>query len=233
MFTKAKTTLTNRRLQLAAVSVAIVSTATGFSAGASFSLFSATSPRQTEQLNAGSVTLISTALGTCSVSNMLPGSSSTTPCKLKATYGGTVSAYLGLDVLVATKAGNGGTNLYNPGDSSNDLQITITDDQSPSVTYVTPLTSFGSSISCPSPYNSGGYTCYQITDLLVSKSSFSNASSPVTFSTSVSLPATTTTGYRGGAAAIAVTAHAVQSSNNGSTSTCTPGQVCATVGNWS
>ena len=232
--TRQRETLTNGRLLLAAVFVATVTIAFLFAAGASFSLFSATSPTQSNTISAGSVTLTSTAGGTCTVSALLPGASGPT-CTLQATYSGTVSAYLGVDVLIATKPGNGGTNLYNPNDSTNDLQVHVTS-TSPSVTYFTPSTTVPTGVACNTIVGSGydsSYTCYRLTDLLVSQTPFTNASSLVTFSTSVSLPSTTTTGYRGGSAAIVVTSHAVQSNNNGtSTSSCTPGQTCAAVGNW-
>ena len=224
---------TRNRLLVAAGSAAIVTAAAVLAAGATFGLFKATTTSQTSHFSTGTVTLTSSVGGTCSVSNMFPGSSSTSPCTLQAGYSGTVSAYLGLDVVIATKAGNGGTNLYNPSDSTNDLQITIKDNQGTTVTYVTPSTNFGSSFLCPSPYDVGGYTCYRVLDRLVSKTASTNGGSPVIFSTSVSLPSTSSTGYRGGVASVVLTTHAVQSGNNSFVSSCTPGQTCGAAANWS
>jgi len=222
---------TRKRLLQAAVSGAVLGAAAVFASTAAFGLFKVTTTTQTNTLAAGTVTLSSTAISTCNVTNMLPGTSPT-PCTLKATYSGTVSAYIGLDVLIATKAIAPGTiALYNPSDSTNALQITISDNQSPTpVTYVqsSPATNFGSAISCPSPYNSGGYTCYQLTDLLVSKTPFTSSSAAVTFTTSVTLPVSSPTGYQYGTAWIDLTAHAVQSSNNAATG-CNAGSPCPTV----
>ena len=217
--------LTRKRLMLAAGSAATVAAVATLAAGITFGLFSATTASQTNQFSAGTVTLTSNTSGACSVGAILPGTSDG-PCTLTASYSG-IAAYMGLDVLIATKAGNGGINLYNPADSTGDLQITVMDNQGTPVTYVSPTTSFGSA-TCPSPYYGNGYTCYQLTDLLVSKAAFTSSSSAVTFTTSVTLPSFSATGYQGGKAQIILTAHAVQAANNGSTSSCTAGHECDT-----
>ena len=167
---------------------------------------------------------------------MLPGASPA-PCTLTVTYSG-VSAYMGLDVLIATKAIAPGTlPLYHPSDSANDLQITTSDSQSPtSVTYVTPSTTFSPLSSCPSSSGfDSSYTCYELADLLVSTAAFTGSSSAVTFSTAVHLPASSKTGYQYGTASVVLTAHAVQSANNNFVvaGSCTAGNTCGTAGNWS
>ncbi|MGH7749898.1 MAG: hypothetical protein ACREQ5_34790, partial [Candidatus Dormibacteria bacterium] len=159
--------------------------------------------------------------GACGVVNMLPGASPP-PCTLTATYGGSLPAYLGLDVLIETQAGNGGTTLYNPSDSSHDLQVTVTS-TTPSASYTIPATV----TTCPSGAPSGS-TCYELDNELVSASPLTSSSPTVTFSTTVSLPSTTTTGYRGGAAQVVLTAHATQSGNN-SAAVCTVGLTCSSV----
>jgi hypothetical protein len=195
--------------------------------------FSSTQSSTTSTFSSGSVTLSTTALNTCSVTNLLPNSSPA-PCTLKATYSGSVPAYLGLDVLIATKSGSpGNTALYNPSDSTNDLQVTVTDNQGTPVTYVTPSTSFGAALAtCPagSGFDSS-YTCYRLLNLLVNATGITSAASPVTFTTSTTLPSTNPTGYQGGTAAIALTVHAVQAGNQ-SLSGCTVGHTCSVV-SWS
>jgi hypothetical protein len=140
-----------------------------------------------------------------------------------------VSAFLGLDVLIETQAGSGGTKLYNPTDSANDLQITIADYQGTPVTYTVPTTA----TTCPGSAPSGS-TCYELDDELVNKAAFPVAppNSTVTYTTTVTLPTGSTTGYQGGAAQIILTAHAVQGKNSGSTTTCTAGSRCTSV-SWS
>ncbi len=195
--------------------------------------FFAAPATETNTFSAGTVTLTTSATHTCSVSGLLPGVSPTA-CTLQATYGGSVSAYLSLDVLIATKSGSPGTTpLYNPSDATNDLQITVSDNQGSPVSYVTPSTSFGSALaSCPagSGFDSS-YTCYQQLDLLVSTTPFSSSSSPVIFSTAVTLPAGNPSSYQGGTASIALTVHAAQSTHQ-SLSGCSAGAVCSAV-SWS
>jgi hypothetical protein len=217
---------TSKRLALAAGSAAAIAAVAVLALSATFGFFSATSSAQGNNFSAGTVNLSSNATGACTVAAILPGTSPT-PCTLKATYSGSVSAYMGLDVLIETQAGSGGTKLYNPTDSANDLQIAVTDNQGASVTYTVPTTA----TTCPGSAPSGS-TCYGLNDELVNKTAFSGTPS-VTFSTAVTLPTTSATGYQGGKAQIIVTAHAVQSSNNSFVGGCTAGHTCGAAGNWS
>jgi hypothetical protein len=210
---------------LAGGAAAILTAAAVLAAGAAFGRFSATTSTQTNHFTAGTVTLASDASGACAVTNMLPGTSPT-PCTLKATYSGSVPAYLGLDVLIETQAGSGGTKLYNPTDSANDLQIAITDNQGSPVTYTVPTTA----TTCPGSAPAGS-TCYELDNELVRLAGVPT-NTIVTFSTSVTVPTGSTTGYQGGAAQIILTTHAVQAANNGSTATCTAGHRCISV-SWS
>ena len=106
MFGKSRHTAraTKKRLLLAAGSAATVAAVAMLAAGITFGLFSATTASQTKQFSAGTVTLSSDTSGACSVAAMLPGATPR-PCTLTATYSGTVSAYMGLDVLIETQAG--------------------------------------------------------------------------------------------------------------------------------
>jgi len=205
-------------LAVAAVSMAGLFLCTGSSLG----LLSASATSTASTVSSGSVSLTSVAGGTCSSNALLPGSVAAA-CTLTTTYAGTVPALLALDIVIETQSGNGGTNLYNPSDSTHDLQVAITS-SSPTVTYVVPTVA----TTCPGSAPSGS-TCYALSDELVSTTSFTSSSPAVTFSTVVSLPAGSTTGYRGGAAQIIETVHATQATNNGSTTTCTVGTQCDTT----
>jgi predicted ribosomally synthesized peptide with SipW-like signal peptide len=209
----------SKRLLVAAGSVAVVAAAAALGAGVTFGFFSATSATQTNQFSAGKVTLTSDTSGACNIAAILPGTSPS-PCTLKATYSGTVSAYMGLDVLIETQAGSGGSKLYNPADSANDLQVTITDNQGSPVTYTVPTTATTCPLTAPA-----GSTCYELDDELVNLAGLA-PSTVVTFSTAVSLPTGSATGYQGGKAQIILTAHAVQAANNGSTASCLVGHQC-------
>ena len=92
-----------------------------------------------------------------------------------------------------------------------------------------PLRVNGTPTACPGTPPAGS-TCYEAYHQLVSTTPFTNASPQVTFTTTLSLPTTSTTGYQGGAAQIILTAHATQSGNNLQTG-CTAGQICNSV-NW-
>ena len=210
-----------KRLLLTAALALFLSALTAMRAGASLGAFSFASPAELNSFTAGTVTLASDTSGTCTVSTMMPGSTPM-PCSLKATYGGGTPAYLAVDILIETQSGNGGTTLYNPGDSSHDLQVAISS-TSPSVTYTIPV----SAATCPGSAPSGS-TCYELDDEIVSLTPFTNTSGPVTISTTVSLPANSTPGYRGGTAQVILTAHAAQSGNNNANG-CTAGVTCTAV----
>jgi len=176
-------------------------------------------------LAAGAVTLTDSAVANCPISNLLPNGTATA-CTFTATYAGSAAAYLAVNVLIETQAGGGGTRLYNPGDSANDLQVTITS-STPTVTYSVPTTA----TTCPGGAPSGS-VCYELDNELVSTSAVTSAA--VGFSVSVKLLSSSTTGYQGGAAQVIVTTHAVQSANNTLSCTVTPaaGSPCAPSGSF-
>ena len=208
-----------RRMALITAGAVLLSAVTAFSTAAASGLFSAATTSQTSNFSSGTVTLSSTAGGTCLTANMFPGAQPSS-CTLTTSYAGSAPALLALNVLIETQPGNGLTPLYNPSDSSHDLRVVVTS-TNPTVTYTVPT----QTTTCPlsAPY---GSICYETDDQLVSTSSFTSSSAPVVFSTSVSLPASATTGYRGSSAQVILTVHATQASNNASTSTCTVGQRC-------
>jgi hypothetical protein len=177
-------------------------------------------------LAAGTVTLTDSAVANCPISNLLPNGTATA-CTFTTTYAGSAAAYLAVNVLIETQAGGGGTRLYNPGDSANDLQVTITS-SNPSVTYGVPTTA----TTCPGGAPSGS-ACYELDNDLVSTSAVTSAA--VGFSVSVKLPSGSATGYQGGAAQVIVTTHAAQSASNTLSCAATPtaGLPCTPSGSFS
>jgi hypothetical protein len=193
-----------------------------FAGGVAFASLSALLASSGNSFTAGTVTLSNSSVTGCPVSNLLPNATAVT-CTFTTTYAGPLSAYLAVNVLVETQAGTGGTKLFNPTDSTHDLQLTITS-TNPSVTYKVP----SASETCPGGAPSGS-TCYELDNELISTSALTSAT--VAFSVSVKLPTTSTTGYQGGAAQILLTTHAIQSGNN--TLSCeitTAGQPCTPSG---
>ena len=118
-----------KRLFLAAGTLASIGAVVALATGVTFGFFSATSGSQINSFTAGTVTLTSDATALCTVTDLVPGDSSTgwagnpvagqtntktAQCELDATYGGSVPAYLGLDLKVASQTpGNAAnTNAY-------------------------------------------------------------------------------------------------------------------------
>jgi hypothetical protein len=213
-------------------------------AGVTLAVLSATTPNSSATITSGDVSFGSTANTTCVVRAgagasgpaLLPGSASTgwatpgsePPCTLKVTYSGTNAAYLGLDVLIASRAGSvapgapAGTNatpLFD--DSSNGLQLRISDASGATFVNGTDFTTQGTagaptplpSASCPAPYDISTYTCYQVNDLLVSTSPLTGGAND-TFTLNYELPLSSPSSYENAAATVVLTAHAVQSVNN-------------------
>ena len=193
--------------------------------GSGLGLLHASETGGNNSLKAGTVTLSNSAIASCPVTSVLPNNTSGA-CTFTATYSGSASAYLAVDVLVETQAGSGGTKLYNPGDASNDLQVTITS-SSPSVTYTVPT----ASTTCPGGAPSGS-SCYELDNELMSTSAVTSAA--VTFSVAVKVPTSSATGYQGGTAQIILTTHAAQSKNNtlSCTATPAPGSPCTPNGSF-
>lgn len=199
--------LTGASMVMAALALTVA--AAGFTLGR----FNGTETSRTNSLAAGTVTLSNSAIANCPVTGLLPDNTTST-CTFTASYSGSASAYLAVNVLIETRAGSGGTQLYNPGDASNDLQVTMTS-SSPTVTYTVPTTATTCPLGAPS-----GSSCYELDNELVSTSAVSSAS--VTFSIAGKLPTGSATGYQGGSAQIILATHAVQARNNALSCSVTP-----------
>lgn len=171
------------------------------------------------------MTLDNTDVANCPVTGLLPNGAAAA-CTFTASYLGLSAAYLAVDLVIETQAGAGGTRLYNPADSANDLRVTVTS-ASPAVTFTVPT----AATTCPAGAPAGS-ACYELDNELVSTSPVSTAT--VAFSVSVSLPSSSTTGYQGGAAQIVLTTHAVQAGGNTLSCTATPaaGSPCTPSGSF-
>ena len=215
--------------------------------GVTMAIESATTPSQSSTLSAGAVSYGGTSSDVCTVRAGLgqtapplrPGDASTgwvglagsdAPCTFRVTYQGPNDAYLGLDVLIATKSGALPGNvppataplpLYSG--TTTGLQLQITDSANSGAMYVdgTTYTEQGvgaaptviASVHCPSPYNISAYTCYQVSDLLVSTSAFASGRSD-TFSVNYQLPVSAGSGTENSSATVILTVHAVQAASN-------------------
>lgn len=218
--------LRQRRVLMAGALLLALGSFVTLATGITFGLFSSAPSPETNQFTAGTVSLTTSATGACDAVTLAPGDSPT-PCTFQATYSGSLSAYLALDVLVETQAGSGGTPLYNPS-GTDGLTVSVSDNQTSPVTYTMPTTP----TSCPSGAPAGS-TCYELADELVGTGAFTNGFS-VTFTTTTSLPLAAGNGYQGGGAEVILTAHAVQAANNplACTSTPTAGQSCTPSGSF-
>jgi len=198
--------------------------------GVTFARLSATESGGTNSFTTLRVSLTDTGITSCPITGVYPNAASSS-CGFTASYTGSASAYLGLDVLVEAPTTNGTAALFKPSDSANDLQITISS-ASPSVlSYAVPGPA--SSVTCPGGLP-GGAACYQSSDDLVSTSPFTSASPTISFSVSVDVPASSPTSYEGGTASIVMTVHAVQSRNNPLPGGCTTaGASCPASGSFS
>src|SRR5207302_1003640 len=82
-------------------------------AGVTFALMSATRTQASANtFTEGTVSFQTTTGVTCAANSGITPSSTLTTCQLAVTYNGTASGYVGLDILIITAPGVGGTALY-------------------------------------------------------------------------------------------------------------------------
>ena len=235
-----------RGLRRASVIVALVAVS-AIAATVTVGILTAASPTQSSSFAAGAVAYGSTASSVCRVGAgsgasapaLLPGDASSgwtpspgvdAPCDLSVTYHGTTPAYLGVDVLIASRAGTppasapAGTvpaTLFDG--SSTGLQLRVTDTVNGTAPYVDGVTyrAQGASgpatplapVACPAGYSGTVDTCYLVTDLLVRATPFTDGQSD-TVVVNYQLPATSTSGYQNSSASVVITVHAVQAGGN-------------------
>jgi hypothetical protein len=229
--------LTKKRLLLTAGFIATVGSGVALVAGVTFGFFSATTPTQTNTFAAGTVSLTQSAVTSCNIAHVQPGDSGS--CHFTVAYTGNVSdgAWLGVDLGITGTAGtpvqayapgNGGvTPAAAPGlyDSTvNGLQVTISDNQTTPVAYMSGTSWNGA--------NTGYASGASIADLLVNPAAFT-APTSMTFTISWSLPTSANNSYDNATTALTMIVHAVQAGNNGSTTGCLAGDTCSGISSWS
>jgi hypothetical protein len=237
--TERKGNFKRNRFRVALTLIALAAVAST-SVGLTLAMYSNKPTGQANTFSSGTVTLTNSVSGLCTPAVTAPGDGTVTGCTLTATYGGTLPAWLGLDVFVATKssaAGGGSpTNLYDGTTSGG--QITVSDNQTTPVNYVVAggsPTNLGAASNCTTAgpdgvtYSSSGYgSCYLKQNLLVSTNTFSSGTA-VTFTTTITLAATVPNSYQGGSAVVVLAVHAVQSAHNALSPCVTAGLQCSTL----
>jgi predicted ribosomally synthesized peptide with SipW-like signal peptide len=227
-----------KRLFVTAGSIASIGAIAALASGVTFGLFSDTAPIVDSPFNAGTVSLTQAAATSCTVSNIQPGDSGS--CEFTVNYIGSVSdgVWLGVDLAITAPVAGSPVQEYAPGNSgttpiaaaglydstARGLQVSVTDNQSPSVTYMSGTDWNGSATRGVTP---------SIDDLLVNTAAITTDPTPVVFTISWSLPFTAGNDYDGAASTIEMIVHAVQAGHNGSTTSCTAGDVCAGITGWS
>lgn len=248
-----------KRLFFAAGSLASIGAVVALATGVTFGLFSATSDPQSNEFTAGTVTLESNASANCTVIDMVPGDSSATwdgnpvaaqtntptaSCVLSATYGGSVPAYLGLDLSIASQTpGNAAaTNAYDGTDAGLpvtgsiglfdgtatglQLQIASSGDE-PIGSFITNGTNgdvyWTNEAGAQQNLNSGPANYLYLGQFSTGEST------TITFD--YALPRAANNAYQAAGTTFRLQVHAVQAGNNDN-SGCTVGQQCSTIA-WS
>lgn len=218
-----------KRLAVGAAAATTVGAVATLVAGFTFGLFSASQGSGSNSFTAGTVSVGAgtPASVTCTITNTVPGDSSTgapsgsksdTPCTFNVQYAGSANAWLGVDVAIS----NGSTALYDG--SSTGLQLYLKDGGSATYLSGTSYTQEGgTSATLP---NAGA------SNLLVSTSQ-ATANSAVDFTLNYALPASAGNGYQGGSVTVTFTFHAVQAGNNTLPADCLAGQQCNAGGDGS
>jgi hypothetical protein len=201
-------------------------------------------------------TITLTGTGTASIGNVSLGTSASTSCPFSSAslapgtvlqgsqtcpftvnYTGNLPAYVSVTVQVQSRAGSGGTPLFDG--TSSGLQLSVSDGQT---SYATP--SMPGTQSC-APSIAGYTTCWVESFDLAASSYTPNTLPPpsmipdltfgpghatsVTLRVGASLPASTSNAYQGGSAVVTLTAQAVQAGANTLPTACnenTVGQPC-------
>jgi hypothetical protein len=215
--------LSKKRIALAVGVAASIGAIAATASGVTFGLYSGSAASGGNSFTTGTVSVgtgTPTSV-TCTITNMVPGDSSTgapigskvaTTCTYNVKYTGTASAWLAVDVAVS----NGTTPLYDG--TATGLQLYFKD-----ATPSTYLTSTAPTAGTTFKTAAGTATSLPITgalDLLVSTTA-ATTNSAVSFSLDYAVPILSGNTYQGGSATVTLTFHAVQSANNPLPGTCT------------
>jgi hypothetical protein len=200
--------------------------------GVTFGLFSGTANGNTNSFTAGTLTLTRTTNSSCTYGNptLLPGDAITS-CQLGVTYAGSSPGFAALDVKI--EGPTNGSLFY--GDNSHGLTFTVTDGEGTAKTFTVPTGAGYTGGDC-----AGGDTCWKAVDLLAASNSGSspdansttfNGGDTATWTVQPSFPSSVGNSFggdtfQGGSTTITLTAHAVQTRNNGALTGCTVGNEC-------
>jgi len=217
-----------KRLAIIAGSVATAAAAATLAGGITFGLFSASGAGGANTFTGGTVTV---AAGTptsvtCSITNMVPGDSSSgapiggktnTPCTYNMKYTGSATAYLAVDVAVS----NGTIPLYDG--TATGLQLYLKDGTP--TTYLTSTAPTAGTTFTAQGSTSTSLPVGTTANLLVSPTpAATNAT--VSFTLNYAVPIASGNTYQGGSSTVTLTFHAVQAGNNPVTGACLAGQQC-------
>ena len=245
-----------KKLLVAGASLTTIAAVVALATGATFGLFSATSPSQSGNFTAGTVTLDQTKTITCTVGTLSPGdgsyssynteSGANAQCSLPFSYTGSVPAYLAVDVSVSGGAGtpvspygssapNAAPGLFDG--SANGLQLLVKSAGTVANTFVTGTQFTNGSGSAANVTGScagngtesGCAASGTVNDLLIGKFSPTNTG---TVTVDYGLPSAANNAYEGATSTVTLTVHAVQANNNSTVAACTAGQQCLS-GSWS
>lgn len=189
----------------------------------------------TGSAGAGTVALTvnASATKTCGYNALLPGAlTGSATCSFAVSYTGSLHAYLSLTVQIQSKAGPGGTPLYD-GSGTTGLTLSISDGQH---SYAVPTGTGVTGGPCPA-----GYTCWTAANDLAAWYSGSTpnlafaSGDSVTFTVTPLFPKTAGNSYQGGTAAVTLVVQAVQATANPLPASCTAaaiGRPCPAAGSF-
>jgi hypothetical protein len=217
-----------KRLTIIGGSVAAVGAAVAL-IGGTFGLFSASGTSGANTFTSGTVTIGNgtPASVTCSITNMVPGDSSTgapiggktnTPCTYNVKYTGSASAWLAVDVAVS----NGSVALYDG--SATGLQLYLKD---ASTTYLSSTAPTAGTIYTQEGGTSTSLPSGTTANLLVSTAP-ATTNTAVSYTLNYAIPIASGNSFQGGSSTVTLTFHAVQAANNPLPGDCAAGQQCNT-----
>jgi hypothetical protein len=236
-----------KRLLIAASGLTAVATAATMVAGVTFGLFSATETSGNNAFTAGTVTvgLDGSTSVTCTITNTVPGDSSTgfgslsadkQACEYDVKYTGSAPAFIAVDVAVTAAtpgspvAPYGGSaplpavGLYDG--SATGLQMLVKDGTS---TFING-TNYSDQAGAATGLSVNGSGLGSVANLLASTAAV-NTNAVKHFSLAWGMPTLATNAYQAASSTITLTFHAVQSGNQTLPGTCAAPKQCNAQGN--
>lgn len=229
--------MNTKRLRKAAFAAGVAASMAAlitFALGATTALFSDSEAGADNTFNSGTVTVApgSSASAVCTITEMMPGDSSTNfvgagslangnnalaPCDFKVKYTGSASAWLAVDVVIT----GGATSLYTGTDGG--FQTLVAVDNGANIVNVVNGVTYKNTAGV----NTTLVSSVAATDILIN-STPAVTNEAFTFDIDYALPLAAANALQGGSATVKLTFHAVQSANqpiNG----CVEGQRCTGI----